>query len=76
MISGRPPAGAKTSPAIRTVTCLPPEVSVYVSPTAAPVAVRKGVFTSACAPCPVPAYQCPVTSVYPVQLASPPKAVS
>jgi hypothetical protein len=60
--------GSKNSPTIRTVVCLPPEESVYSSPTAVPVAVMKWVLTSAS---PRPEYQRPATTPYPVQLASP-----
>jgi len=57
IISAPPPRGSKTSPAIRAVRCLLPEVSVQVSPTLAPVSARKAVFTSTS---PVPEYQCPL----------------
>jgi hypothetical protein len=55
-ITAELPCGSKTSPAIVTVACLPPEVRVYVPPTEEPVSVRNAVLTSTwCGP----AYQCP-----------------
>ena len=66
--------GWNTSPAIRTVTWLVgavPAVTVAVSPTARPLAVRNAVLTSTS---PGASYQCPAMMPKSIQEASPPNA--